>query len=216
MGSPAMTVEWKTFDFRCNEMKADEKAISGYGSVFGNVDLQNDVVEPGAFSESIAELKASGRPQKMLWQHYDPIGPWTDFAEDARGLFVSGVPLIDEVQQAREAYALAKAKVVDGLSIGYRVVEYSRNSETGVRHLKKLKLVEVSLVTEPANPMARVSSVKSGISVRDMEAVLRDAGLSIKDAKRVAQRVLADLSPRDADGAELVESIRALARSIRS
>lgn len=215
MGSP-QTVEWKTFDFLCSDMKADEKAISGYGSVFGNVDLQNDVVEAGAFADSIAELKASGRPLKMLWQHYDPIGPWTDFAEDARGLFVSGLPLIDEVQQAREAYALAKAKVVDGLSIGYRVGDYHRDPDTGVRHLKRLKLVEVSLVTEPANPMARVSSVKSGISVRDMEAVLRDAGLSIKDAKRVAQRVLADLSPRDADGAELVESIRALAKSIRS
>jgi HK97 family phage prohead protease len=209
-------VEWKTFDFRCDEMKANEKTISGYGSVFGNVDLQSDVVEPGAFSESIEELKAAGRPLKMLWQHFDPIGPWTEFAEDARGLFVSGTPLVDEVQQAREAYALAKAQVVDGLSIGYRVVEYTRNQETGVRHLKKLNLVEVSLVTEPANPMARVSAVKSGISVRDMEAVLRDAGLSIKDAKRVAHRVLADLSPRDADGADLVESIRALARSIRS
>lgn len=216
MASPTpQPIEWKTFDFTCDEMKADEKRISGYGSVFGNVDLHGDVVEAGAFAESIAELKNAGRPLKMLWQHYDPIGPWTEFAEDAKGLFVAGLPLVDEVQQAREAYALAKAKVVDGLSIGYRVGVAERDRE-GVRRLKKLHLVEVSLVTEPANPMARVAAVKGGLSVRDVETVLRDAGLSIKDAKRVAQRVLSDLSPRDADGKDLVESIRALTASIRS
>ncbi len=218
MGSP-QTVEWKTFDFLCSDMKADEKAISGYGSVFGNVDLQNDVVEAGAFADSIAELKASGRPLKMLWQHYDPIGPWTEVAEDARGLFVSGLPLIDDVQQAREAYALAKAKVVDGLSIGYRVLDYNRNADTGVRHLKRLKLVEVSLVTEPANPMARVSSVKSASeirSIREYEGFLRDVGgYSWRDAKALAACGFSGLSPRDEGGAEVVARIRAITNSIR-
>lgn len=80
--------------------------------------------------------------------------------EDNEGLYVEGRLLLD-IQRAKEAYALLKANVLDGLSIGYRVVESYRCPETNQRVLTKLELLEISLVTFAANPHARIRQVKS-------------------------------------------------------
>lgn len=162
----------------------DAGRITGYGSVFGVVDLQQDVVERGAFARSLAEHEKAGTRIKMLWEHRYPIGVWDVVAEDKRGLKLSGIALKDDVRQAREGYALAKAGVVDGLSIGYRIASGGAyNDSKGVRHLTDVDVVEVSLVMDPANPRARVASVKT---IRQLEDRLRDAGFSRREAKAIA------------------------------
>ena len=135
--------------------------ISGYASVFGVVDEQGDRVINGAFSRSLKDIDDSSKWPKMLWQHdpKEPIGQWTKIQEDAKGLYVEGQLLLD-LQRGREAYALLKSKVIDGLSIGYRVVEAHKSEMAGERLLSQLDLLEVSLVTFAANTAAKITEVK--------------------------------------------------------
>lgn len=137
---------------------SDGSTISGYASVFGVKDRGGDIVMPGAYSESLKRLAASGGRVRMLWQHDQgqPIGVWDEVAEDAHGLRVSG-RLLTDVAKGREAAALMAAGAVDGLSIGYRTLRAERLPGGG-RKLIELELWEVSLVTFPMLPVARVSA----------------------------------------------------------
>jgi len=136
-----------------------EGVIEGYASLFGVVDLAKDVVQPGAFAEALRRRGARG--VRMLWQHdpAEPIGAWTLIEEDARGLRVRG-RLNLAVARARELHALVRQGALDGLSIGYRA-ERARRERTGLRRLEKLDLWEISLVTFPMLPQARVAAVKA-------------------------------------------------------
>ena len=137
---------------------AEGRVIEGYASVFGKLDQGGDVVEPGAYGKALAELKARGGSVKMLWQHdpAEPIGVWDEVREDARGLYVKG-RLLTDVARAREAAALVAAGAIDGLSIGYRTLKASKD-DRGRRRLSELELWEVSLVTFPMLPDARVGA----------------------------------------------------------
>lgn len=141
-----------------SELKVKDAEMSGYASLFGARDSNGDIVERGAYSASLAELARSGRSAKMLWQHdpTKPIGVWDEMREDARGLFVRG-RLLTEVQAGREALALLQAGAIDGLSIGYRTVRSDKPAGSG-RRLHEIELWEVSLVTFPMLPEARVQT----------------------------------------------------------
>lgn len=135
---------------------ADGARIEGYASLFGLPDQGGDVVLPGAYAASLAEMAGAGRKVKMLWQHdpAQPIGVWDEVREDAQGLYVKG-RLLSDVARGREAMALVGAGAVDGLSIGYRTRRAERDGK-GRRMLAELELWEVSLVTFPMLPQARV------------------------------------------------------------
>lgn len=136
----------------------DGAEISGYASIFGLRDQGGDTVAPGAYADSLKALKDRAGCIKMLWQHdpAQPVGVWTEVREDARGLFVKGRILTD-VRQGAEAVALIQAGAIDGLSIGYRTRKASK-AEDGGRVLNQLDLWEVSLVTFPMLPDARVAA----------------------------------------------------------
>lgn len=203
------------------ELKAveDDGVFEGFGSVFGNVDSYKEVVAPGAFAESLAGWKAAGRLPPILWQHRsgEPIGPYLEMEEQAIGLRVKGKLLVDDVQRAKEARALMKAKAVNGLSIGFVTREDSYDRVTGIRTLKKVDLWEVSVVTFPANPAAQISSVKSTIdgiqTLREAEDFLRDVGrLSHSQAAAFVSRFKSLSGQRDSDN-ELGELVSAIKRN---
>ncbi len=131
----------------------------GYASLFGVVDMGRDLVMPGAFRASLEKRGAAG--VKMLWQHdaSQPLGVWTSIIEDARGLKVEG-QLNLAVARAREIHALMRDGALDGLSIGFRTQSAVTDKSTGIRKLIRLDLWEVSIVTFPMLPQARVSAVK--------------------------------------------------------
>ena len=118
---------------------ADDGTFNGYGSVWGVVDSYQEVVAPGAFTDSLADLRAKGRPVPVLWQHRGdtPIGIWDKLEEDEHGLRGEASLLIDDVAQAREAHALMKKRAVTGLSIGYWVRESSYDEKNRHPHADK-------------------------------------------------------------------------------
>ncbi|EIM25489.1 HK97 family phage prohead protease [Microvirga lotononidis] len=133
--------------------------FEGYASLFGTADLGKDVVMPGAFSDSLRKRGAAD--VRLLWQHDpgQPIGRWLLIMEDRRGLRVRG-KLNLAVERAREIHALMREGAVDGLSIGFRVERARAERPTGLRRLEKLDLWEISIVTFPMLPDARVETVK--------------------------------------------------------
>jgi HK97 family phage prohead protease len=155
--------------------------FTGYASVFGSVDAMGDTVVRGAFTET---LKDRARPPLMLFGHNPgrPLGIWTDLAEDDVGLKGTGefTPGNTDAQNIR---ASMKHGAIDGLSIGFRVPEGGADEKDGGgRVLKKIQLVEISVVSMPAETNARVdtTTVKSEIlslaSLRDCDLFLREAG----------------------------------------
>ena len=133
--------------------------FEGYASLFNVPDLGRDVVVPGAFADSLRRRGA--RQIRMLWQHdpAEPIGRWLSVQEDARGLKVRG-RLNLAVERAREVHALMRDGALDGLSIGFRVERARPERPTGHRRLEKIDLWEISVVTFPMLPGARVGAVK--------------------------------------------------------
>lgn len=131
-------------------------AVEGYACLFNVTDLGRDMVLPGAFSRSLMQLGAGG--VRMLYQHdpAEPIGVWTHLVEDAHGLYVRG-RLSPRVARARECAALVEDGALDGLSIGFKAVEAHTDPRSRVRRLSRIDLWEVSIVTFPMQPGARIA-----------------------------------------------------------
>ena len=176
------------------EIKAlgEDGTFEGYASTFGGIDAYDDTIEPGAFTETIAQ-----KTPALLWQHNsgDVIGVIDELREDGYGLYMKAHLLVEDISKAKEAHILLKAKALSGLSIGYVPVEYwyEKNDKARwgeVRHLKKIDLWEISIVTFPADSGAGVTGVKSfsDMGIREIEDTLRDAGLSRREAKSLISR----------------------------
>ena len=175
-----MTLEQKFCTFGGDVTVTDGSVISGYASLFGKPDQGGDTVEVGAYAASLAK----GRKIKMLWQHdpAQPIGVWDEVREDARGLWVKG-RLLTDVARGREAASLIGAGAIDGLSIGYRTVK-ARKDDKGGRILSELELWEVSLVTFPMLPDARVAAKGDDPAA----AMMRDLAAAFQGARRLMAR----------------------------
>jgi hypothetical protein len=128
---------------------------------------------------------------------------WTSLVEDGRGLACKGQLLLT-TGSGRDTYELMKAGALDGLSIGYRTLVDEIDRTSGVRTIKELDLLEGSVVTFPMNEQATVSVVKTAREFntqdwRDIEAALRDEGLSRADAVKAVSGLKTWLQ-RDAGG----------------
>lgn len=153
----------ETKDFKA-EVKADvdKGIIEGHANTFGDIDLVNDQVIAGAFTETITE-RFPKNLIKMLWQHdaMEPIGRPTHLEEDSTGL--AFVAKVSPTTKGKDALILMDDGVVDRMSIGYGVQQadyFDHESRGKVRQLKKLKLFEFSPVTFPANENAVIRAVK--------------------------------------------------------
>jgi HK97 family phage prohead protease len=199
---------------------SDTGTIEGYASIFGNVDSYGEIVEPGAFAESLVKSQRTGRKIKMLYQHdpHQPIGVWDDLAEDGKGLWVKGRLLVSQSPKAAEVHGLLKEGALDGLSIGYRTIKSEpKPGKPGVTSLVKLDLLENSIVTFAANERARVEVVKSILdaglvpNVREFEGLLREAGFSKSLAAAIATAATPHLRGEpEAEADQLAEFLKGL------
>lgn len=159
--------------------------FTGYASVFGELDQQNEIVAKGAFARSLQQWRQQNNVPAMLWMHdpTQPIGIWQSVREDANGLRVEG-RLALRTQKGMEAYELLKMGALTGLSIGYRVISSRIDAKRKARVLTDVDLFEISLVTFPANEAARVSDVKSPKNER------HDMHLAAERLRRAAKHLL--------------------------
>ena len=202
------SMEQKFLSFELKREPDTDGVFEGYASVFGVVDQGMYVVERGAFAKSLGKRKV-----KMLWQHdtAQVIGVWDEIKEDERGLYVKGRVLKD-VQKGAEAIALMKADAIDSMSIGYRTIAATDEGGGAIRKLLEVDLFEISLVTFPMLPDAKITAIKSISTIRDFEKALRDVGFSQSEAKAIAADGFKGLAAHRDDVAEKVdpEELKAL------
>jgi HK97 family phage prohead protease len=156
------------------EIKAisEEGEFEGYGSVFGVKDLQDEIVERGAFKRTLKQ-KGGKFPFLYSHDHREPIGRIVEAAEDQKGLKVKG-KLALGVSRANDTLVLMREKIIRSMSIGFRVVKDEWDRENGIRRLKEIDLWEISAVLFPANPRARIQRVKEIVPYQNLP--LADAG----------------------------------------
>jgi HK97 family phage prohead protease len=187
-----------------------EGVIEGYGATFNGIDSHGDTIAPGAFTETLRR----GMPL-MLWQHrHDmPIGRWTEAREDLRGLFLRGQVNLSTAA-GRDAFSHLRAHDINGLSIGYRIPPGGAERRGGVHLVKAVDLGEVSIVSLPSDPRARVTAVKAERpgTLRELQHALQELGYSRREAAAIAQKGFAGLELDD-DSQQLdalLEQLRAV------
>ena len=186
--------------------------FTGYGAAFGNVDSYGEVIERGAFKSSISKFKKNQTEIPMLLQHgfdsLEPIGKWVDMKEDDHGLLMRGK--VSNTQRGKDTYTLISDGAISGLSIGFYPVK-TRNDKVGkedVTILEEVNLAEVSVVTFPANTLARVTGTKSEHDKkRLLEFILRDAGFSKKEQKTIVSKCFEEWNRDDSASKELVAAM---------
>ena len=219
-GRPAQS--YLDVPFEIKEVNEDGSFV-GYGSTFGGKpDSYGDIVESGAFADTITKGGRNRTGIALLWQHNpdQPVGVWTSLVEDKKGLKAEGL-LAMKTQKGAEAYELMKMKAVGGLSIGYSSMVEEYDKVAKVRRIKQAELWEISIVTFPANINARITvvkSIESASTPRELEAALREAGLSRTEALCAVSKMkgLREVRPerRDAATQRLLEELEMLNLSL--
>ena len=170
--SKGVAMESKSFGGKATEIK--EEIVNGVpvGIIRGyiatwDLDRGMDRFVRGAFSESLTELRAKNRPIRFKDHHDRTVGgfPIQKVFEDEKGLFGQGEINLD-VQQGREAFALAKQGVLSDFSIGFTAVESEMDGD--IRKITKAIVWEGSIVDEPMNTAAVITEVKSTAFFQDL------------------------------------------------
>jgi hypothetical protein len=175
--------------------------VSGVASTFGDPpDTDNDVIAPGAFTESLAWWQANGWMPPMYWRHMPSsvIGMWTKIEQSDNRMMVTG-ELTPGHSLADDIAASIRHGAIRGLSIGLHVAKASMRPD-GVRVIEVGHLHEISICAVPANLGAKIGAVAVK-TIREFEELLRGVGFSRRDAAAIATGGFARLR-RDAEGAE--------------
>lgn len=179
--------------YKTIELKADDLGtISGYFSTYEKTpDSYGDIIEPGAFTETIKAREESGHPFPLCFNHdfSSVIGAVDSIEEQEKGPFITAHFL--DIQQAQDVRKMVQSGAIYQFSFAYDVLGARKptdeESKAGVTNvLTKLEVFEISVVTVPANQNAEVTEIKSGRrnSKKDADA--------IKEAIALLQGVLDD------------------------
>lgn len=199
--------EFKTIEFELEDFDEEEGIFSGYAAVFSNIDSGGDIIEPGAFTKTIAE--GVGRV-KILSGHNEallPIGKPIELREDAKGLFIKAK--ISDTALGRDVKTLIRDGVLCELSIGYDPVTFEYDKD-GIRHLREVKLWEVSVVTWAMNDQAVITDFKADETTARIEAAAQDVVADIKAGRKISaarMKSLKDACTAMKSAAKLLEKV---------
>ena len=174
----------KTSKFQVKESDDDSMTIKAYGSVFGNLDSDNDTIQKGAYTKTIKENGPDGRDMVKLVAQHDisrPIAKITSMKEDDYGLLITAK--FGDWTDSNDYYKMMKAGVINELSVGFKAIEKEEN-EKGGYNIKEIKLFEISAVTVAANDKAVVMDVKSNDPLKLVKQV-KDKELAFKLEKEM-------------------------------
>lgn len=208
---PENYFEHKSFNFKLESADESSGEFSGYAAVFGNVDSGSDIIEKGAFTKT---LKENFERIKILSHHNDcelPIGKPIELREDENGLYIRGK--ISNTQKGKDIQTLLRDGVLTELSIGYDPVVFEIDEKLGIRHLKEIRLWEISIVTWAMNEQAKIDEVKSAAEAlkKDIKAgkisktkldTMRPFIAVIRELAEVLQPLLEPETDRDEETAD--------------
>ncbi len=203
-----MKHETRVLQFKMDQYNEEEGVFSGYGAVFDNVDSGGDIIEPGAFTKTLAE---GWERVKILALHNDcwlPIGRPIELREDVNGLWISA--RVSDTTMGRDIKVLLKDGVLNELSIGYDPVIFDYD-ENGIRHLREVKLWEVSVVTWAMNPEAVITDYKSMQETAERAQAIRQNLLhELKEGRKISNsrlKSLKDVSSAMKESARTIDAV---------
>lgn len=151
-----MNMNYKAIQIDSQNIDEVNGIVTGYGSIFGNVDSDGDIMAKGCYTKTLQE---NGSRVKYCWQHdiWQPIGSFNSLVEDETGLKFEAV--IPPTRLGKDALILMKNGVINENSVGFGIVKADYNSD-GIRIIREVKLYEISCVTLAANPLALITDAK--------------------------------------------------------
>lgn len=210
----------------------DSGTFRGYGSVFGNIDDEGDIIEAGAFQKM--RLKSNGRIRITLGHNLGQIIGDAEVAQDSKGLKIVKGSINLNLSYTPDVFELMSDGSFDSLSAGFRIlpkgVEYQGEWPNETRVIKKAELWEVAVVPFGMNRKAKITSLKSALaeyeSRRDLERALRDgtpfsrkvasaiAAGGFKALQRDAEAPAGDERDAQSHSIEKMAELRSLVQSI--
>lgn len=182
------------------EKKKDDgpHTFTAFATTFGNVDLDGDIILPGAVDEAIRKVMLGGKFPKILKDHDLTQRPavMTSIVANDKGVLVEGKFL--DTQLGQDTFIEVRDEAITDMSIGFFIPQGGGEMVDREFVISKLDFREVSFVTFPANEEANIISVKNSYpkpntsypkpeSIRQFEKLLRDvAGYSVKEATKIA------------------------------
>lgn len=199
-----MTTQKICFELKRLDLEGDY--FTGLAAVYGNTDRHGDILEPGAFDNTLSRLVSTDSALPLLWNHNtnEPVGVVERLTEAADGLRVRA-KLFSELRNAKTARDLISGGA-GFLSIGYITKEFEDGGD-GRRHLVDVDLLEVSVVATPSNPLAMIDR-------KSVTKAIQDEGLSARQARKFVHAGLAaiqDADPNQITAEEAVLELRSIA-----
>jgi HK97 family phage prohead protease len=194
---------------KATEENDENYVVEGFASTFHNVDLQGDIIEPGAFTDSIERLKANvlknngGPLVPALFNHNMDrvVGGFRELRETDLGLESKAFLPKSSTFVSGELMPQVRARNIGGMSIGFYIDD--RRWEGEIRHISKVSLIEISFTPFPANPAARIVDAKTLLTSDDLED-MSDEELErlVKSGVRLSKRL----------AGQVVHSLKAMRR----
>ena len=156
-----ITKQYKNTSFELTEVKDDDRQVSGYASVFDNVDSDNDVIKRGSYTRSIKSWGPEGKNRIKLVSQHDisrPVAKIDAMYEDEKGLFIKAT--FGTHTDGEDHYRMVKEGLLTEFSVGFVPVKFKENKADGI-DIEEIKLYEISLVTVASNEEAIVTDVKA-------------------------------------------------------
>lgn len=206
----------KNLGFRIKSFDEASGEFEGWASVYDVLDYDNEVMQKGCFTKSLAEIAAGKqRMPLLLWSHEawkPPIGKWVAFEDSDKGLYARGIVFDEADPLIRRGI---KEREINALSVGF-TGEGDFNIADGVLTWKECVLMETSLCNFGANPEALLTRVKSGVKItkRDLEKILRESGYTKTQAQTIVAAYVPDL--RDSEAEERGRLIGEIMKTIKS
>lgn len=179
--------EYKSVKSAISDVDKKRRIVSGYGAVFENIDLTNDIIKRGAFTHSIKTNGPAASNKILFLAHHDPaqpLGKPSLLEERPKGLYHDSP--VSNTSTGRDIMQLVEDQVLDSFSIGYSSMpaktSYQQIGQKNIRVLHELKLHEISIVSIPANPEATLTGFKSQTKQGIAEQIER-VGKAIRNGK---------------------------------
>ena len=169
--------------FHC-QIKAEDNSkriIRGFANTRFK-DRVNDIVDPNAFVEAMAIFMTN--PIVLLQHQCDcPIGQITAYQINSDGLYVTA-KIAEGIEDADETWALIEQGVLRALSIGFYPIEWDYDSELDASVITKLELVEISIVSIPANRESLFSVAKAFKDGTDLILIPDKSNIAVIEIKK--------------------------------
>lgn len=172
-GGEPVKIKSASVQVKSMEEGTEDGTFEAYASVFGNRDSYGDIVQKGAFADTLSEWSDSGNVLPVLYGHdfadpFSNIGAVVDAVEDDHGLKITGKLDLDN-PKAAQVHKLLREKRLSQMSFAFDVQKGAWNEDEDGEYysIEKVKLYEVSVVPIGANQETEILAVKSAERAND-------------------------------------------------